>query len=279
MRTKRFAGRIALVTGSTAGIGFEIAAALHREGARVVVNGRTTDRAEQAAKQLAGGDADRVLACAGDVADEADVDRVVAAVVERWGPPDVLVNNAGIPTVGHTERLSTARWRRCLDVNLTGTFLFSRAVGAALLERERGGTIVNVSSVAGIGGLPYRAAYGATKSAQLGLTATMAAEWGQHGIRVNAVAPAFIRTPLTEFIVAEAAADAAPTGDWSLAAIKARTPLGRMGNPGEVADAVLFLASGEASYITGVTLPVDGGWTAFGSWHQASEPMPPAEVD
>jgi gluconate 5-dehydrogenase len=279
MRSERFRDRVALVTGSTMGIGFAIARALHREGARVVLNGRTAERTEQAAKELAGDHPDRVLACAGDVADEHAVGRVVDTVVDHWGTPDILVNNAGIPTVGHSERLSHTRWQRCLDVNLTGTFLFSRAVGAAMLARGTGGAIVNVSSVAGMGGLPYRAAYGATKSAQLGLTATLAAEWGQHGIRVNAVAPAFIRTPMTEFIVTEAATADAPTGDWTLAGIESRTPLGRMGEPGEVADAVLFLASDEATYISGATLPVDGGWTAFGGWHQASRPMPPAHRD
>ncbi|MEV0001563.1 SDR family NAD(P)-dependent oxidoreductase [Micromonospora sp. NPDC050980] len=279
MRTARFTDRVALVTGSTMGIGLAIAEALHREGARVVLNGRTAERTARAAEELAGDRTDRVLACAGDVADEDAVGRVVDTVLDRWGPPDILVNNAGIPTVGHSERLSLARWQRCLDVNLTGTFLFSRAVGAAMVARGTGGAIVNISSVAGIGGLPYRAAYGATKSAQIGLTSTLAAEWGQHGIRVNAVAPAFIRTPMTEFIVTEAAAADAPTGDWTLAGIEGRTPLGRMGEPGEVADAVLFLASDEATFISGATLPVDGGWTAFGAWHQASRPMPPAHLD
>jgi NAD(P)-dependent dehydrogenase (short-subunit alcohol dehydrogenase family) len=252
------------------GIGLAIARTFVAEGARVVVTSRRLDTAEEAATALGAGA--QVLPISLEVADEHSVEDAIGATCDRFGCIDVLVSNAGIPTIGESDSLPTAKWRQCVDVDLTGAFLCARAAGARMIRRG-GGSIVNVASVAGLTGLPYRAAYGAAKWGLVGLTQTLAAEWGQHGIRVNAVAPAFVMTPMTEFILAD------PTrqrGDWNADAIEARTPLGRMGRPEEVAAATLFLASDEASYVTGAILPVDGGWLCYGGWTPAAAPTAPA---
>lgn len=263
--------RVVVVTGSSSGIGEAIATRFADEGALVVVNSRDDARAREAAGRLGGGD--RVLAVAADVSTEAGATALVARAVERFGRLDVLVNNAGMPMVRQSEALAAADWQACLDLNLTGAFLCARAAAPGMRGQGKG-SIVNVASVAGLTGLPYRAAYCATKSGLLGLTQSLAAEWAQHGIRVNAVAPAFIETPLSAFI---AASPDEVHGDWSYRAIAGRTPLGRMGRPEEVAAAAVFLASDDASYITGCALPVDGGWLAFGGWTEAAHP--PAPVD
>lgn len=266
--TGRLSGRVSIVTGSSMGIGLAVARRFLDEGALVVVNSRDRERAVAAAAQL--GAPGRVLAIEGDVAREDDVERLFARVDDELGRVDVLVNNAGIPTVAQSEQLDTRIWQRCVDVDLTGAFNCARAAGARMIG-QRSGSIVNVASVAGRVGIPYRAAYGAAKSGLLGLTQTLAAEWAQHNVRVNAVAPAFVRTPMTALIE-----EAGGTrGDWSVATINDRTPLGRMGEATEVAAAVAFLASDDASYITGVTLPVDGGWLCYGGWNVAARPPLP----
>ena len=189
-----------------------------------------------------------------DVAVEADVDRVVGEAVERLGSIDVLVNNAGIGARMATVDMPTERWQRVVDVGLNGAFYCSRAAGRHMVARG-GGAIVNVSSIMGLtgGGLYPNPAYHAVKGALVNLTRALALEWAPHGVRVNAVAPAFVKTRLVEPLMADPA--------MAKALIEA-TPLGRLVEAEEVAAAIVFLSSDAAAMITGHILPVDGGWLA-----------------
>jgi NAD(P)-dependent dehydrogenase (short-subunit alcohol dehydrogenase family) len=179
-------------------------------------------------------------------------------VLKRFGRVDVLVNNAGVSLLAPAERTTAEQWRRVLEVNLTGPFLLSRAFGRAMLAAG-GGSIVNVASIAGLHGVADRAAYNASKHGLIGLTRTLAAEWGGRGVRVNAVCPGWVRTEMDE-------ADQA-SGGYTDTDITDRVPMGRFAAPGDVAAAVAFLADPErAGFVNGVALPVDGGWTADASW-------------
>jgi 3-oxoacyl-[acyl-carrier protein] reductase len=265
MTGNRLDGRTAVVTGSTMGIGLEIARRLLDEGARVMVNSRDPERVKQACEAL-GGDHERIAGHPADVSDEQAARELVQATVRRFGRVDVLVNNAGISMIQESLRLPVSDWRDCLDVDLTGSFLCSQEAGRQMRE-QGGGSIVSVASTAAFRGFPNRVAYTAAKFGLVGMTQTLAAEWARYGIRVNAVAPAFIRTPMDEV-------DSA-SGDYTADDVQRRTPMGRIGQPAEVASAVLFLACDEASYITGSTLPVDGGWLCWGGWGDASQPPLP----
>jgi NAD(P)-dependent dehydrogenase (short-subunit alcohol dehydrogenase family) len=249
----RFDHRVIFVTGAGAGIGLATALAFARLGAAVAVTDIDEASARETARAIEG-EGGAAAAWRLDVAVEAEVDCVVTEALARFGRIDVLVNNAGVGARMATVDMPTERWDRVVDVGLNGAFYCSRAVGRHMVER-RAGAVVNVSSIMGLtgGGFYPNPAYHAVKGALVNLTRALALEWAPSGVRVNAVAPAFVRTRLVEPLMADAA--------MAKALIEA-TPLGRLVEPEEVADAIVFLASDAAGMITGHTLPVDGGWLA-----------------
>jgi NAD(P)-dependent dehydrogenase (short-subunit alcohol dehydrogenase family) len=183
---------------------------------------------------------------------------MVARVEDKTGGIDILVNNAGMPdSFVPTVDQPLSHWQRLIDVHLTGTYLVSKTVAPGMIRRGKGGAILNLNSIAGVVGLPVRTAYSAAKAGIGMLTRVLGCEWGPHGIRVNAVAPGYMMTPLTERLIAE--------GKIDVKRIRRRTPMGAMGTADDIAEAMLFLASDRAKFITGVTLPVDGGYMAWGA--------------
>lgn len=252
------ASRTALITGSATGIGFAIAHCLAERGLRIAV----VDLDLEAARRAAGSLGEDHLAIKADVSREAEVADAVDRTIGAFGRIDVLVNNAGISDGGAPTLSQTLeRFERTMAVHVSGGFLVSRAV-AAKMAQQGGGAIVNLGSVAGVVGVPVRTAYSAAKAAVGMMTRVLACEWAHLGIRVNAVAPGYVETQLVAALIADGKVDPGR--------IRARTPLGRMAAPEEIARAVAFLASDDASYITGAVLPVDGGYTAFGGAFDAS---------
>ncbi|MDI4663943.1 SDR family oxidoreductase [Xanthobacter autotrophicus] len=246
------AGKIVIVTGGGRGLGRAVAEGFATAGAHVVLTGRSAETLAEAAAAIAahGGSAEGIAA---DVASEADVEALARAVVERHGRIDVLVNNAGInPWYKTAEDTSLAEWRQVVETNLTGVFLAARAAGRVMLAQGEG-AIVNITSVAGKVGLARTTAYCAAKGGVELMTRQLALEWAKKGVRVNAVGPGYFETELTEGMRQNPKLAERVTG---------RTPMGRFGHPQELVGACLFLASPAASYITGASLAVDGGWTA-----------------
>lgn len=246
----RFAGAMMVVTGGASGIGRATVVRAAEEGARVAILDLKGDAATELAKTL--GDAGRkVVAIAADITDETQVERAVAAAVQALGPVTVLVNNAGVATLDTFEACDPARWRRELDINLTGHWLVTRAVLPSLLLK--GGAIVNVATVNALTSIA-EPAYSAAKAGLLQLTRQLATEYGPRGVRCNAVVPGSIRTPIWERRLRERPEILDTLTKWY--------PVGRVGAPEDVAAAILFLASGEAGFINGASLVVDGGLTA-----------------
>ena len=244
--TLDFTGKIALVTGGTRGIGEAIAEAFVAAGATVIVTARERAGLDAIAGRL------RVESEALDVGDVDASQRVVDAVLARHGRIDVLVNNAGTSIRQPTGQVTEEAWDRMFDTNTRGLFFLSQAVGRTMVARG-GGAIVNIGSVAQVLGRREMAAYAASKGAVAQITRALALEWARQGVRVNCVAPAYVRTPLVEPVFRR---------PELMEEILRRTALGRVAEPREIAGPVLFLASDLASYVTGQTLFVDGGWTA-----------------
>ncbi|MFF0105684.1 3-oxoacyl-ACP reductase FabG [Streptomyces hirsutus] len=237
------AGRSAVVTGAAQGIGFEIARLLREHGAAVLLADLDGDRAAAAAAELGG----EALGTACDVTDEADMDALAAKAVAELGGLDVFVNNAGITRDASLKKMTVDDFDAVVTVHLRGTWLGVRAASAVMRERKSG-SIVNISSLSGKSGNPGQTNYSAAKAGIVGLTKAAAKEVAHHGVRVNAVQPGLIRTPMTEAMPPEVFAER-----------EAAVPMRRAGEPREVAGAVVFLASDLASYMTGAVLEVGGG--------------------
>jgi len=236
-------GKTALVTGGSRGIGLAIATRLHQAGARVGIVARDGARAAEAAASLGAG----ATAVAADVADPAQVAAAVDRLEKELGPTDILVNNAGLTRDGVLVRMSDADWDTVLGANLKGAFNTMKVVTRGMMKR-RAGRVINITSVVGLTGNRGQANYAASKAGLIGLTKSIAKELGSRNVLVNAVAPGFIDTEMTQGLTAE-----------TREALLQQIPLGRLGSGDDVAHAVLFLASDLASYITGQVLVVDGG--------------------
>lgn len=245
-------GRVCVVTGGGRGVGASISRCLAGAGAEVVLTGRTMATLEATASSIvaAGGKAHPIAA---DVSVEADVIALAAEVERRFGAPHVLVNNAGVnPVYKPLEATTLADWNEIIGINLTGVFLATREFGRMMLAAGRG-SVINITSIAGHVGLPRTGPYCASKGGVELFTRSVAIDWAKKGVRVNAVAPAYVETDLTSGLRQHPVLAERLTG---------RTPMGRFAAPDEIGGAVLFLASDASSYVTGQSIGVDGGWTA-----------------
>lgn len=259
MGTTVFTKPVVVVTGAANGIGWATSRQFAQQGWTVALLDLRAEEVVQRANTL--GEGHMAWAC--DVTDQAGVEATVGEVFQRWGQVDALVNNAGVgdqalPTLDQ----SIDSFDRVLSVHLRGCFLMTQHVLRHMHRQARDargnrGAVVNLSSIAGLGGIPSRNAYSAAKAGVLGMTRALASEWARSGIRVNAVAPGYVATAMVSALAQKGAIDGQ--------AVAARTPMGRMADPAEIAEAIVFLASPASSYITGACLPVDGGWSAFGA--------------
>jgi NAD(P)-dependent dehydrogenase (short-subunit alcohol dehydrogenase family) len=249
------AKRVALITGAAQGIGRCIAQTLGAHGYALALHDLRPPADTLAALRGSGCEA---IEGVGDIADERVIAAGVGQIMSRWGRLDVLVNNAGVSCIRRAQETSTEQFRRVLEVNLLGAFIAARAAGAVMLA-QRCGSIINIASIAGLVGIGDRVAYNASKHGLIGMTRTLAAEWGGHGVRCNAVCPGWVKT---EMDVADQAG-----GSYTDADITDRVPMGRFASPEDIANAVSFLADPSASgFINGQAIAVDGGWTTDGSW-------------
>lgn len=239
-------GKLAVVTGAASGIGAAIAEGFAAKGARVAALDMNLEAAQARAAGLPGA---RAFAC--DVTDPASIARAVAEVRAEMAGIDILVNSAGIVDLAPAEEISDHAWTRTIEVNLTGSFLMAREVGRAMIAAGRGGRIINLASQAGSVAIDGHVAYCASKFGIIGVTKTLALEWGRHGITVNSISPTVVLTDLGR------KAWDGPKGE----AMKAQIPAGRFAEPHEIAAAAVFLASDEAAMINGADLLVDGGYT------------------
>ncbi|WP_083509142.1 SDR family NAD(P)-dependent oxidoreductase [Planococcus rifietoensis] len=245
----RLEGKTAIVTGAGKGIGRAIALALGEAGANVLLVARTESDLEQVMEEMAG---DRTAYAVADVTDRNDIQLAVEKAVERFGGVDILVNNAGMNIRSKLDDATDSEWHRIMDTNAQSVFMFSQE---AAKHMTKGASIINVSSVGGDRALKTGVVYAASKAAIIQMTKVMAMEWGERGIRVNAIGPWYFRTPLTENLLSD---------QEYLDSILAVTPLKRVGELPEVASPVVFLASDAAGYITGQTLFIDGGMSIHG---------------
>jgi NAD(P)-dependent dehydrogenase (short-subunit alcohol dehydrogenase family) len=252
----RFENRTVLVTGAGSGIGAACVRRLFAEGASIVAADVRREEVDRVVAEFQG--SDRIYGTGVDVSNRDEVAAFVSGAVQRFGKLYGLINSAGIRGVGNVLDVDPETWRKVLSVNLDGTFNVCQAFSRAVTEARTPAAIVNLSSAAGIRGVPNRLPYAASKYGVVGITQTMALELGSFGVRVNAVVPGMIRTPLTEVMFKE---------PENVRRIRASHPIGREGQPEEVAAAIAFLLSDDASFITSAILPVDGGSTAGISSH------------
>ncbi len=249
-----FTDRVVLVTGGASGLGLATARRFAEGGATIVINDLREDAARQAALELG----PQHLGVGGDVSKEADVKAFVEEAIALKGQINILVNNAGVPdSFTPTVDQELSHWQRLIDIHLTGTYLVSKTVAPHMIAAGTGGAIINLNSIAGVVGLPMRTAYSAAKAGIGMLTRVLGCEWGIHRIRVNAVAPGYMLTPLLQNLL--------DAGKVDGERIRRRTPMGVFGEAEQIANAITFLASDKALFITGATLPVDGGYMAFGA--------------
>jgi NAD(P)-dependent dehydrogenase (short-subunit alcohol dehydrogenase family) len=247
--------KVALVTGSAQGIGQRTAEVLAQRGFSLALNDLHSPADTTALIQKHSVDAIEVL---GSVSDESAVACMAESVMARFGRIDVLVNNAGVSSISPAEDITAAEWHRVMDINLLGPFLLCRTFGRIMLQ-QRAGSIINIASVAGLLGVADRAAYNASKHGLIGLTRTLAAEWGGRGVRCNTVCPGWVKTPMD--------ASAQDAGLYADSDITGRVPMARFATADDIAQAVAFLADpAQSGFVNGHTLSVDGGWASDGSW-------------
>jgi 2-deoxy-D-gluconate 3-dehydrogenase len=250
--TGLLAGKVAFVTGGAGGLGRAMASALAAEGAAVAMADlpACAGQLDESARQLP-----RAMGVSIDVTDSSSLRKAVQDVAARLGSVDIMVCNAGVNVRKPALEVTEADWDAVLDVNLRGVFFSAQAAAAQMVRQGRGGKIVNIASIMGlVGGSGSSAAYCASKAGVVNLTRVMAIEWANHNIQCNAVAPTYVRTPLTEGIF---------ENESFLQSVLSRTPNHKLATPESIADAVVFLSSPRADMVTGITLPVDGGWTAW----------------
>ncbi len=245
----RLKNKTAIITGGGTGIGLACARLFAQEGARIAIFGRRQDRLDQAQKEIG----DAVVTIQGDITKEKDTSRLVETAVKQLGKVDILINNAGIFGGGPIHETEDAAWDQTFDINMRGVFQLTRKVLSQMIT-QGSGNIIHISSVLGMRSIPGAAAYNATKGALNQFSRSIAVEYGGQGIRSNSICPGMIETEMTEDMRQDTAL---------MEEFLKRYPLGRFGKPDEVAQACLFLASEESAFITGATLPVDGGCTAL----------------
>lgn len=246
--------RVVLVTGAGRGIGYGIAEAFCRDGARVVIGELVDERGREAAKKL-GSQGYAAQAVQLDVTDPSSCKALCKRVMDEYGRIDVLVNNAGLFILHKSEEMPEADWRLQIDVMLNGVFFMTQAVAQIAMIPQRHGSVVNIASIGGMGGWPMRSAYNAAKAGVIVLTEVLATEWAQYNIRLNCVSPGVTRTEMMDVAIKQGLANVELYSN--------RTPLGRVAEVSEIASAVVFLASERAAMITGENLRVDGGWVPW----------------
>ncbi len=253
----RLAGRVALISGAGRGIGRALALGFAAEGADLVLCSRTAAELNEVRARVEGMGRNCLTATV-DVTSETEVDGLVDAAIAGFGRIDILVNNAGATIVAPSADLPTDDWRRVVDLNQTAVFTMTRRVAREMIARRRG-AILNIASLTTFVAFPERLAYASTKAAIGAMTRVWAVEWAKAGVRVNALAPGMVATALQERLARE--------GKFDVSAVEARIPLGYRATPEDLVGAATFLVSDEAAYVTGVILPVDGGFLANGFWH------------